>query len=111
LEKHNGRTLLETYMLTFILALKAVLEVASLAVLGQCVLGWLAGPKRQDNLAYRVLQVVSRPPLTLARLLSPRVVLDRHLPLVALLLLGFAWLGVTVLKISHCRAIGIALCL
>jgi hypothetical protein len=39
------------------------------------------------------------------------VVLDRHLPLVALLLLGFAWLGVTALKISHCRAIGVEFCL
>jgi hypothetical protein len=98
-------------MLTFILALKAVLEIAALAVLGQCVLGWLAGPRKQDNLAYRVLQVMGRPPLSLARLVSPRVVLDRHLPLVALLLLGFAWLGVTALKISHCRAIGVQLCL
>lgn len=98
-------------MLTFIMALKAVLEIALLAVLGQCLLGWLAGPKKQDNLAYRVLQVMGRPPLSLARLLSPRVVLDRHLPLVAMLLLGFAWLGVTALKISHCRTIGVELCL
>jgi hypothetical protein len=98
-------------MLTFILALKAVLEIALLAVLGQCVLGWLVGARKQDNLAYRALQVVGRPPLLLARLVSPRVVLDRHLPLVALLLLGFAWLGVTALKISHCRAIGVEFCL
>jgi len=49
----------------------------------------------------------------LARLLSPRIAIDRHLPLVALLLLllGFAWIAVTSWKIAHCRAIGVAACL
>jgi hypothetical protein len=49
--------------------------------------------------------------LRLARLLSPRIVIERHLPLVALLLLGFAWIAVTSWKIAHCRAIGVAACL
>ena len=98
-------------MLTWILAIKAVVEVAALAVLGRSLLGLLVGARRDNNLAYQVLSVVARPALRLARLLSPRIVIDRHLPLVALLLLGFAWIAVTGWKIAHCRAIGVATCL
>jgi uncharacterized protein YggT (Ycf19 family) len=98
-------------MLTWILALKVVVEVAALAVLGRSLLGLLVGARRDNNLAYQVLSAVALPALRLARLLSPRIVIDRHLPLVALLLLGFTWIVVTGWKISHCRAIGVAACL
>ncbi len=98
-------------MLTLILALKAVVEVAAMAVLGRWLLGVLVGLRRDSNPAYQVLSMVAQPALRLARLLSPRIVIDRHLPLVALLLLGFAWLAVAGWKISHCRSIGIAACL
>lgn len=98
-------------MLTWILALKAVVEVAALAVLGRSLLGLLVGTRRDNNLAYQVLDAAAQPALRLARLLSPRIVIDRHLPLVALLLLGFAWIAVTSWKIAHCRAIGVAACL
>jgi uncharacterized protein YggT (Ycf19 family) len=98
-------------MLTLILALKAVVEVAAMAVVGRSLLGLLVGPRRDTNLAYQLLHAVATPALRLARLLSPRIVIDRHLPLVALLLLGFAWIAVTGWKISHCRAIGVAACL
>ena len=98
-------------MLTLILALKAVVEVAAMAVLGRSLLGLLVGAQRESNLAYQVLHAVAWPALRLARLLSPRIVIERHLPLVALLLLGFAWIAVTGWKISHCRAIGVAACL
>ena len=98
-------------MLTLILALKAVVEVAAMAVLGRSLLGLLVGSRRESNLAYQLLHAVASPALRLARLLSPRLVIERHLPLVALLLLGFAWIAVTGWKISHCRAIGVAACL
>ena len=98
-------------MLTFILALKAVLEMAALALLGRTVLGLLVGSRREHNLAYQLLDAAARPAVWLARRLAPGFVLDRHLPLVAFLLLGFAWLAVTAWKVSHCRAIGVATCL
>ena len=98
-------------MLTLILALKAVVEVAAMAVLGRSLLGLLLGPRRESNLAFQLLHTVASPALRLARLLSPRLVIERHLPLVALLLLGFAWIAVPGWKISHCRAIGVAACL
>jgi len=46
----------------------------------------------------------------LARVLSPRVVLDRHVPLVAFFLLAFAWFVVTTIKINLCLEIGVEAC-
>ena len=75
--------------------LKTIVEIALMALVGQWVLGLLAGAKRDTNFFYRVLQVVTRPFVRLARLLSPPIVLDRHVPLVAFLLLAFSWLLVS----------------
>jgi hypothetical protein len=97
-------------MLLLLSATKLVIETALLVLIGQWVLGLLAGARREHNLVYQMLQVAGRPFVRLARLLSPRVVLDRHVPLVACLLLAFAWLGVTFAKIAHCVQVGVQLC-
>ena len=97
-------------MLTLILALKAILEIALLALLGQWLLGLLSGQGKQHNVVYRVLQTVGQPFVSLARWVTPRFVLERHLPLVAFLLLAFGWLAVTLAKVSHCLHIGLEQC-
>ena len=97
-------------MLFTISAVKVIAEVALLALFGQWVLGLLAGPQKDRNLFYQILQIVGKPFVSLARLITPRVVLDRHVPLVAFLLLLFVWIGVTLLKIQTCLRIGVALC-
>lgn len=97
-------------MLTLILAVKAILEIALLALLGQWVVGLLSGQGRQHNIFYRVLQTVGQPFVTLARWISPRFVLERHLPLVAFLLLALGWVAVTLAKVSHCLRIGLEQC-
>ncbi len=97
-------------MLLLVSSIKLVAEIALLSLLGQWVVGLLAGARRQDNLFYQVLAMVGRPFVRVARWLSPRVVLDRHVPLVAFLLLGFLWLIATITKIQTCLRIGIALC-
>ena len=97
-------------MLTWIVAAQAVTEIALLALLGQWVLGLLGPATRERNPFYRVLQVVGHPFVWLARRLSPRWVLDRHVPLVAFVLLAWAWLAVTWLKLDHCLALGEASC-
>ena len=97
-------------MLTLILALKAVTEIALLALLGQGLVGVLSGQGRAGNPFYRVLQVVGRPFVSLARRLSPRWVLDRHVPLVAFVLLAWAWVALTMAKVSVCVQIGVDQC-
>lgn len=90
--------------------LKLLAEIALLALLGQWVLGLLAGRKREQNFFYQLFQVLTRPLVRGARWITPPLVLDRHLPLVAFLVLAFVWLGATFAKISICVQIGVHLC-
>jgi hypothetical protein len=89
---------------------KTLAEIALLSLLGQGVLWMLAGRKRAQNLFYQLFQVLTRPLIRGARLVSPRVVLDQHLPLVAFLLLFFVWVVATLTKIDICLRIGVHLC-
>ena len=97
-------------MLILVSTLKLLAEIALLALLGQGVLAILAGAKREQNLFYQVLQIITRPVFAGARLITPKVVIDRHLPAVAFLLLAFIWIVATITKIDLCVQIGVHLC-
>ena len=97
-------------MLLLAASIKLVAEVALLALLGQWVLGLLAGRRRQENLFYQLLQVVTNPIVKAVRLVTPRFVLDRHIPIAAFLLLTIVWLAATVAKINICLQIGVQAC-
>lgn len=97
-------------MLFFISSVKLIAEIALLALFGQWILGLLAGQKKDQNIFYQVLQQVGKPFVQVARLVTPRFILERHVPLVAFLILVFVWVGATFAKISHCLRIGVALC-
>ncbi|HET8744589.1 MAG TPA: hypothetical protein VFM98_03220 [Ramlibacter sp.] len=97
-------------MLLLVEIVKALTEIALLALLGQGVLWVLAGRKRDQNPFYQLFQVLTKPLIRGARLLAPRVVLDQHLPLVAGLLLFFVWVVATLTRIDLCLRIGVHLC-
>ena len=42
--------------------------------------------------------------------MAPRVVLDRHMPLAAFVLLASVWMVATVVKVDICLRVGIELC-
>ena len=58
-------------MLLVVTALKLITETALMVLLGQWLLGVLAGARRDGNLAYQLLQIAGRPFVALARLVSP----------------------------------------
>lgn len=97
-------------MLAVVTTVKLLAEIALLALLGQWVTGLLSGPARDRNPFYCVLQLVGRPWVRAARWLSPRAVLDRHLPLVAFGALLLIWSAAAFFKVSICLHIGVALC-
>jgi len=97
-------------LLLFVSAVKLVVEIALMALAGQFVLGLLAGAKRDRNFFYRVLQVVTGPVLKGVRWLAPRVVLDRHVPLAAFVLLTSIWLVATTVKVDICLRVGVEQC-
>ena len=89
-------------MLMLLDILKAVLEVAGLALLGQGLLFLFAGTKRDRNVIYQAFVTVTRPVLRVTRFVTPRVVLDRHIGLVAFLLVALAWFFVLLEKQAVC---------
>jgi len=97
-------------MLMTLVLVKLVSEIALMALMGRWVLGLLAGAGRERNFFYQVLDMTVRPFVWTARRLAPRVVLDRHVPLVAFCLLVLLWLAATAWRIRICLEIGVHLC-
>jgi hypothetical protein len=83
---------------------KAIIEIAGMALLGQFLVGIFAWGRREGNVVYRVFQTVTGPFTWIARKVSPRVVLDQHIPLVTFLLLLFAWVFVVFQLRASCLA-------
>jgi hypothetical protein len=97
-------------LLILVSIVKLLAEIALLALLGQGVLALLAGAKRDKNIFYQMLQIMTRPVIRGARLITPKVVIDRHVPFVAFLLLFFIWVVATMTKIGICVQIGVEKC-
>jgi hypothetical protein len=97
-------------MLLLVSSIKLVAEVALLAMVGQFLLGLLAGEKRERNFFYRLLQVLTNPFVKGVRFISPRAVVDRHIPLAAFVLMTMVWIAMTLLKIDLCLQIGVEQC-
>jgi hypothetical protein len=97
-------------LLTLVSIIKLLAEIALLALVGQGVLAILAGARREQNMFYQLLQVLTRPFVSGTRLITPRIVIDRHVPFVAFLLLSFVWIAATITKINICLQMGVELC-
>ena len=91
-------------------SVKLVAEIALMALAGQFVLGLLAGARRDDNFFYRLLQVLTNPFVRGVRRITPRVVIDRHIPLATFVLIAMVWVAVTIVKINLCLQIGVQSC-
>jgi hypothetical protein len=83
-----------------IVILKALTEVAGVAFLGQGLLWVLAGAKRDQNIVYNLFKAVTSPVTRFTRIITPRVIVDAHIGLVAFFLLIVLWLILTAFKIK-----------
>jgi cytochrome b561 len=97
-------------MLTFLNVAQLVLYIALLALLGQGLLYLLAGSRRDSNFFYRTLQVISKPFTAIVRKITPKLVADQHVPVVAFFLLLVTYAVVTFEKISLCVSTGMVGC-
>ncbi len=97
-------------MLLLVTAVKLIAEIAGMALLGQWIVGLLAGAKKEQNIFYQLLAILGRPFVKVASWVTPKFVLERHLPLVAFLLLLMVWFAAVLLKIQLCIQIGVAQC-
>lgn len=97
-------------MLLIVSSIKLVAEIALMALAGQFLLGLLAGAKREKNFFYRLLQVLTNPFVKGMRLITPKAVIDRHIPLAAFVLLAMVWVMATLMKVNLCIQIGVQQC-
>ncbi len=71
-------------------------------IAGRFLLGLLAGAKRQTNIFWQMLDIASKPALWLTRALSPKLILDQHIPLAAASWLLVAWVLAVKTKVDLC---------
>jgi len=77
-----------------VVIIKALVELAFMFLLGRGALYILAGAKREGNIFYGVLKIVTDPVIRIARFITPRVVVDSHIPFVAVMLVAWLWLAI-----------------
>ena len=87
-------------MYEIIVILKALTEIAGVAMMGQGVLWVIAGAKRDQNLIYKLFKTLTSPVTRVTRAITPRIIIDAHIGLVTFFLLLVIWLVLTVLKIK-----------
>lgn len=88
--------------LFLISVLRVVVEVAGYTLLGQGVLAIFAGKSREQNIVYRLMQTVTGPAVKAVRFITPRFIIDKHIPLVTFFILFWLWIGLAVAKRYVC---------
>jgi hypothetical protein len=92
----------------FILSiLRALTEVALLSLLGQGLVAFLAGARRAGNPVYQLFSVITGPVVKAVRFVTPKVIIDRHLPFVTFFLLFWLWILLAYLKRVVCELNGL----
>ena len=97
-------------MLTLLTLLQLTLYIPLLALLGQGILYVLAGPRRQSNFFYQLLQLLAKPFTFVVRKITPRQVGDHQVPIVTYFLVVILYLVVTFERINACLQAGIEVC-
>jgi hypothetical protein len=84
---------MQTELLVVVIT-KALVELAGMFLLGRGLLCVLAGRQRAENIFYQVIRIVTDPVVRAARWVTPRVVMDNHIPVVAFVFLLWIWLAI-----------------
>lgn len=93
--------------LLLVSVLRSLVEVAGFFLLGQGLLYVLAGASREKNGVYQLFRIVTRPVLRIVRFITPRLVIDRHIPVVAFFLLFWLWIALAYVRRMICAANGL----
>jgi hypothetical protein len=109
-ERSRAPCLEATTVLIFLSLLQLILYIPLLALAGQGLLFVLAGPKRDTNFFYRLLQLLSKPFTLLVRKITPAKVGDHQVPIVTFFLVMIAYAVVSFEKIDLCMRVGLELC-
>ena len=78
--------------------LRAVVEAAGLFLLAQGLLYLLAGEAREKNVIFQLFRLLTAPVIRLVRFITPRLIVDRHVPVVAFFLLFWLWIALAYIR-------------
>lgn len=93
--------------LQIITILRALVEVAGWFLIAQGVLFLLAGGTRHKNIVYQLFVIVTRPVISATRFISPKVIVDKHIPFVAFFLLFWLWILLAYVRQVLCEMNGL----
>ena len=82
--------------------LRALVEVAMLFLLGQGLLALLAGRGRDNNPMYRLFLIITGPVVKAMRKVTPKQIIDKHIPYMAFAVLFWLWIALAWLKRLYC---------
>lgn len=88
--------------------LKALVEIAAMALLAQGLIGFLSGKAKLDNFVYRLFLVVTAPIYKNVRRITPKFVADQHIGLVSFFILFWLWIALIYAKGYVCSAQNLA---
>jgi hypothetical protein len=76
-----------------------MVELMLVMLLGQGLLYLLAGPRRHENLVYKMFVTLTGPIFKATRFITPRFIVDAHLGFVAFFLLAVLWVLAFAMKV------------
>lgn len=88
--------------------LRALTEVALLTLLGQGAVALLAGSRRESNPIYQLFNIIARPAIRMTRFITPKLIIDKHVPIVAFFLLFWLWVLLAYVKRILCATDGLS---
>jgi hypothetical protein len=88
--------------------LKALIEIAALALLAQGLVGFLSGKAKMDNFVYRLFLVVTAPIYKITRAITPKIIADQHIGLASFFVLFWLWIALIYAKSYVCHAQNLA---
>ncbi len=97
-------------MLLAVVIAKSLIELSLMFIIGRFLLGLLAGSNRDNNVFWQLLDVASKPALWITRKISPKLILDQHIPLATSSWRLIAWVLMVQLKIELGLEMGVATC-
>lgn len=90
--------------LLIVSTIKALVEIALMALLAQGLVGFLSGRAKQDNFVYRLFQVITQPAVRLVRTIAPKRIADAHIGWVSFFALLWLWFALVYAKGYVCHA-------
>lgn len=86
-------------MLFIVSIIKALVEVAAISIVAQMIVGLFSPSTREKNPIYQLFGIITKPVNALVRKITPKQIIDGHIPLVSFFLLLVLWLLMTGFKI------------